>query len=48
MSSQNEPPSRTWPRYSLAELLSRCDPDAPVTEDERDWLDTPPTGAELV
>jgi len=48
MSSEDEQPSRGRPRYSLAELLSRCDPEAPITEEERDWLDGPPTGAELI
>lgn len=36
------------PRYSLAELLARCDPDAPVSDEDRGWLETPPVGRELL
>ena len=36
------------PRYTLAELLSRCDPRAPASDADRDWLDAPPAGAELL
>jgi antitoxin ChpS len=39
---------RRRPRYTLAELLSRCDPAAPRPDEERDWLQAPPAGAELL
>jgi hypothetical protein len=29
-------------------LLSRCDPDAVLSDEDRDWLEAPPTGAELL
>lgn len=38
------------PRYTLAELLAQCDPDAPLPQDVdpevREWLDSPPVGRE--
>jgi antitoxin ChpS len=39
---------RRRPRYTLAELLSRCDPDAPLSDKDREWLEAPSTGAELL
>ena len=36
------------PRYTLAELLGRCDPAAPRPQEDREWLDDPPAGAELL
>jgi len=41
-----EPQQR--PRYTLDELLARCDPKAPRTREEREWLDEKPVGAELI
>ena len=41
-----EPRSRR--RYTLGELLSRCDPKAPLSDEDREWLESPPTGAELL
>ncbi len=35
-------------RYTLDELLARCDADAPWPDDERAWLDGAPTGRELI
>lgn len=35
-------------RYSLDELLSQCDPDAEISDEDRDWLDSPIVGRELV
>src|SRR6266699_157174 len=35
-------------RYTLDELLSQCDPDAPLTAAEREWVDTPAVGDEIV
>jgi len=39
---------RRRPRYTLAELLSRCDPNAPRSDEDHEWLEAPPTGAELL
>jgi antitoxin ChpS len=35
-------------RYTLDELLAQCDPKAPRTKDEREWLDSEPVGGELI
>ena len=35
------------PRYTLDELLAKCDPNAPLTEEDRVWLDLPAVGREL-
>lgn len=36
------------PRYTLAELLAGCDPSAELTKEEREWVDAPPVGRELI
>ena len=36
------------PRYSLDELLSQCEPDAAMTDEDRAWLDDGPAGRELI
>ena len=36
------------PRYTLDELLAQCNPDAPITGEEREWLDAPAVGEELI
>ena len=41
-----EPQQR--PRYTLAELLAQCDPQAPHGQEDREWLDDQPTGKELI
>lgn len=41
-----EPQNR--PRYTLDELLARCDPEAIRTKEEREWLDDKPAGGELI
>ena len=33
-------------RYTLSELLTRCDPDLPLTEEEQAWVDAPAVGLE--
>jgi antitoxin ChpS len=38
----------TRPRYTLEELLSQCDADAPLPEGDRAWLDSGPVGLELL
>jgi antitoxin ChpS len=35
-------------RYTLEELLAQCDPQAPVSEEDRAWLDAPKVGGELL
>ncbi len=41
-----EPQKR--PRYTLEELLAQCDPKAPRTVEEREWLDDEAVGDELL
>ena len=41
-----EPQQR--PRYTLDELLAQCNPKAPRSKEEREWLDAKPTGGELI
>jgi antitoxin component of MazEF toxin-antitoxin module len=36
------------PRYTLDELLEQCDPQAPMNEEARAWLDAPPVGREAL
>ena len=39
-------PSR--PRYTLEELLAQCEGDQEITAEEREWLDAPRVGNELI
>jgi antitoxin ChpS len=41
-----EPKAR--PRYTLAELLAQCDLDHPMTAEEREWLEAPQVGREVI
>lgn len=36
------------PRYTLAELLTQCEPAAPLSGEERAWVSEPPAGDELI
>jgi antitoxin ChpS len=36
------------PRYSLEELLAQCDETAETSIEEREWLNAPPVGGELL
>jgi antitoxin ChpS len=36
------------PRYTLDELLAQCNPKAPRSKEEREWLDDAPAGGELI
>jgi antitoxin ChpS len=36
------------PRYTLEELLAKCDYSQPRTAEEQEWLDAPPVGRELL
>jgi antitoxin ChpS len=35
-------------RYTLDELLAQCDPTAGPTQEDCEWLNTPPVGRELL
>jgi antitoxin ChpS len=35
-------------RYTLDELLAQCDPKAPRSKEEKEWLDSKPVGAEVL
>src|SRR5688572_5161930 len=35
------------PKYTLAELLAQCDPDAPASTEEQEWQDVEPVGREV-
>ncbi|SIT11764.1 AbrB/MazE/SpoVT family DNA-binding domain-containing protein [Insolitispirillum peregrinum] len=39
---------QTRPSYTLAELLAQCDGSAPASEGDRDWIDAPAVGDELI
>lgn len=36
------------PRYTLDELLAKCDYSQPMLLEDREWLDAPPVGRELL
>lgn len=36
------------PRYTLEELLALSDFSQPLTQEDREWLDAPPLGGELI
>lgn len=36
------------PRYTLNELLAQCDPTAEFSAEDREWLDAPVVGGELL
>jgi antitoxin ChpS len=36
------------PSYTLDDLLAQCDAAAEITDDDREWLDAPPVGRELL
>jgi antitoxin ChpS len=40
--------SNSRPRYSLDELLAQCDPNAEISAEDKEWLDTKPIGDELL
>ena len=42
-----KPAERRRSRYSLTELLAQCDPKAPVSEADENWLNRKPVGREL-
>jgi antitoxin ChpS len=36
------------PKYTLEELLAQCDLDAPWSEEEREWMNIPSVGNEII
>jgi len=36
------------PKYTLAELLSQCDPSAPMSDEDQAWVSSGPVGAEEI
>jgi antitoxin ChpS len=34
------------PRYTLDELLAQCDPTAPISDEDRSWVDVAPVACE--
>jgi len=36
------------PRYTLEELLASSDFSQPLTDEDREWLDAPPVGGEII
>jgi antitoxin ChpS len=36
------------PRYTLEELLAQCNPKAPRSKKDQEWLDSKPVGGELI
>jgi antitoxin ChpS len=36
------------PQYQLDDLLSQCNPDAPISEEDEQWLNSPKVGRELI
>jgi len=39
---------RPRPRYTLEELLAKCDYSQPMPPEDREWIDAPPVGRELL
>jgi len=39
---------QTRPRYTLAELLASCDYSQPMPPEDREWIDAPAVGRELL
>jgi len=41
-------PKKIKPKYRLDDLLAQCDANAPLSEEEKQWLDSVPVGRELI
>ncbi len=41
-------PQRAKGRYNLADLIAQCDPTAPLSEEDRAWLNEPDVGREAI
>jgi antitoxin component of MazEF toxin-antitoxin module len=35
-------------RYTLDELVEQCDPEAPLSAEDREWMDSPAVGREAL
>lgn len=44
--NETEPPTRR--RYTAQELVEQCDPQEPLSDEDRAWLDAPPIGREAL
>lgn len=40
-------PKRRRSKYTLEELLAQCNPEEPISDEVRAWLDAPPVGREI-
>ncbi|MBP2548130.1 antitoxin ChpS [Neorhizobium galegae] len=40
--------AQTRPKYTLEELVAQCDPDAPQTQEDSEWMNDPPAGREIL
>ncbi len=36
------------PSYTLSELIQQCETQAPLSDEDRAWMDTPPVGREAL
>ena len=36
------------PSYQLDDLLSQCNPDVPISEEDKEWLNAPSVGREII
>lgn len=39
---------RARPKYTLDELLAQCDPNAPLSDEDLEWINDPPVGREII
>jgi uncharacterized protein len=46
--SASEQTPQPKPRYTLSELLAKCDYSEPMSPEDREWIDAPPIGRELL
>jgi mRNA interferase ChpB len=41
-------PPKLERKYRLADLIAQCDPNIPLTQEDREWLDSPAVGREAL
>lgn len=39
---------RARPKYTIEELIAKCDPTAPYPDEAREWIDAPAVGREIL
>jgi len=39
---------RVKPKYKFEDLLAQCDPDAELTQEDKQWVDAGPVGREVI